>query len=96
MPGAWIDKDTGHKTIHLIPGGGENRSFYFHNNPFVPSDSNNNGKMIFYRKVSDENHFFSIDLTTKKIDQLTNKDKISGEIVGKESRKVFYQCGDRT
>ena len=96
MPEEWIDKDTDHKVIHLIPGGGENRSFYFHNNPFVPPDSNNNGKMIFYRKVNDENQLFSIDLTTKKIDQLTNKDKISGEIVGKESRKVFYQCGDRT
>ena len=94
MPEEWIDKDTDHKVIHLIPGGGENRSFYFHNNPFVPPDSNNNGKMIFYRKVNDENQLFSIDLTTKKIDQLTDKDKISGEIVGKESRKVFYQCGD--
>ena len=94
MPQEWIDKDTGHKVIHLIQKEGENRSFYFHNNPFVPSDSNNNEKMIFYRKVNDENQLFSIDLTTKKIDQLTNKNRVRGEIVGKKSRKVFYQCGD--
>jgi oligogalacturonide lyase len=94
MPEKWIDKDTGHKVIHLIPGRGENRSFYFHNNPFAPSDSNNNEKMIFYRKINGESQLFSIDLTSKKIYQLTNKNRVSGEIVGKESRKVFYQCGD--
>ena len=38
MPDEWIDKHTEHKIIHLIPEDGENRSFYFHNNPFVPSD----------------------------------------------------------
>lgn len=94
MSEEWIDKDTDHKIIHLIPGEGENRSFYFYNNPFVPSDANNNEKMVFYRKVNDENQLFSIDLTTKKIDQLTNKNRVRGEIVGKKSRKVFYQCGD--
>jgi oligogalacturonide lyase len=94
MPVEWIDKDTGHKIIHLIPGAGENRSFYFHNNPFVPSDGNNNEKMIFYRKVNNEDQLFSIDLKTKKVDQLTNKNRVSGEIIGKKSRKVFYQCGD--
>ena len=94
MPEKWIDKDTGHKIIHLIPGVGENRSFYFHNDPFVPSDGKNNEKMIFYRKVNNENQLFSIDLKTKKIDQLTNKNRVSGEIVGEKSRRVFYQCGD--
>ncbi|MEJ2616353.1 MAG: oligogalacturonate lyase family protein [Ignavibacteriaceae bacterium] len=94
MPDEWIDKDTGHKIIHLIPGKGENRSFYFHNNPFVPSDGKNNEKMIFYRKVNNENQLFSNDLKTHKIDQLTNKKGVRGEIVGKESRKVYYQCRD--
>lgn len=94
MPNEWIDKDTGHKVIHLIPGTGENRSFYFHNDPFVPSDGKNNEKMIFYRMVNNENQLFSIDLKTKKIDQLTNKNNVRGEIVGKGSRRVFYQCRD--
>ena len=94
MPEEWIDKDTGHKVIHLIPGTGENRSFYFHNDPFVPSDSSSNVKMIFYRKVNGENQLFSIDIKTRKIDQLTDKKGVRGEIVGKKSRKVFYQCRD--
>jgi len=94
MPEEWIDKDSDHKVVHVIPGDGENRSFYFHNNPFVPSDGKNNEKMIFYRMVNNENQLFSIDLKTKNIVQLTNKNRVRGEIVGKESRKVFYQCGD--
>ena len=94
MPRGWIDKDTGHKIVHLIPGEGENRSFYFHNDPFVPPNENNNEKMIFYRKVDNENQLFSIDLKTEKIEQITNKHRVNGEIVGKKSRKVFYQCGD--
>jgi len=90
----WIDKETGHKVVHVIPEEGTNRSFYFHNNPFVPSDGNNNEKMIFYRKVKDENQLFSVDLKTQKIDQLTSRDRVKGEIVGKISRKVFYQISD--
>lgn len=35
MPAQWIDQDTGHKIIHLVPGEGDNQSFYFHNNPFL-------------------------------------------------------------
>ena len=94
MPNEWIDKDTGYKIIHLIPGTGENRSFYFHNNPFIPADGNHNEKMIFYRKVNNENQLFSIDLKTKKINQLTYKNGVRGEIVGNKSRRVFYQCRD--
>ena len=94
MPYEWIDKDTDHRVIHFIPGTGENRSFYFHNNPFVPANEKNNEKMIFYRKVNNENQLFSIDLKIHKIDQLTNKQGVRGEIVGKESRKVYYQCRD--
>jgi len=94
MPEEWIDKETGHKVVHVIPEEGTNRSFYFHNNPFVPSDGNNNEKMIFYRKVKDENQLFSVDLKTQKIDQLTSRDRVRGEIVGKKSRKVFYQIND--
>ena len=94
MPSEWIDKDTGHRIVHFIPGDGDNRSFYFHNNPFVPSNGDKNEKMIFYRGVDDERQLFSIDLKTRKIDQLTNKIRVRGEIVGKQSRKVFYQCHD--
>ncbi len=94
MPEEWIDKDTGHKIIHLIPGDGENRSFYFHNNPFVLSDGEKNDKMIFYKKKGEDNQLYSIDLKTREISQLTNKSRLRGEIVGKQTRQVYYQCRD--
>ena len=40
MPDIWIDKDTGNKLIHLTRRKGDNRSFYFHENPFVPANAN--------------------------------------------------------
>ena len=48
MPAGWIDKDTGHKIIHLVSREGENRSFYFHNNPFLQAKGETNEKMILY------------------------------------------------
>jgi oligogalacturonide lyase len=62
MPEEWIDKDTGHRVMHLIPGDGDNRSFYFHNNPFVPANGQHNDIMIFNREVGEERQLFSIDL----------------------------------
>ena len=93
MPDIWIDKDTGHKIIHLTTREGVNRSFYFHNNPFVPANASENGKMIFRGVVDGERQLFSVDLKTRKTQQITNKKGISGEIVGPKSRQVFYQCG---
>ncbi len=94
MPEAWIDKDTGHKLIHLTDREGDNRSFYFHNNPFLPATSTENEKMIFYGMVDGERQLFSVDLKTRETVQLTNKKGVSGEIVGKNTRRVFYQCSD--
>ena len=94
MPGVWIDQDTGHKLFHLTPRDGDNRSFYFHNNPFLPAKDGIDEKMIFYGTVNDQRQLFSVDLKTKEMDQITNKKRVSGEIVGKKRREVFYQCGD--
>jgi oligogalacturonide lyase len=94
MPETWIDKDTGHRLTHLVKGGGENRSFYFHNNPFLPATRTENEKMIFYRMVEGDLQLFSVDLKTSDTNQLTSKKGVSGEIVGKTGREVFYQCGD--
>ena len=94
MPSAWIDQDTGHKLIHLTPREENNRSFYFHNNPFLPAQDKMNDKMIFYGTVGNKRQLFSVDLKTKQMDQITNKQWISGEIVGKKGRKVYYQCRD--
>ena len=94
MPNQWIDKDTGHKVIHLTSRRGENSSFYFHNNPFLPASNGINEKMIFYGKVNNEMQLFSVDLKTGKADQISNKKEVSGEIVSVKSREVYYQCGD--
>ena len=94
MPDQWIDKDTGHKIIHLTSRKGDNRSFYFHNNPFLPAIKGENEKMVFYGSVDDNRQLFSLDLKTREADQVTNKKSIKGEIVGKNRREVFYQCGD--
>lgn len=94
IPNQWIDKDTGHKIIHLTSRKGENRSFYFHNNPFLPSLNGVNEKMIFSGKVNDDMQLFSVDLKTGNADQITNKKEVSGEIVSVKGREVYYQCGD--
>ena len=94
MPEVWIDKDTGHKILHLLKKEGDNRSFYFHNNPFLPATAGMNAKMIFYGSVNENQQLFSVDLKTHKTVQLTNKRKVSGEIVATKNRAVYYQCGD--
>lgn len=94
MPAEWIDKDTGHKIIHLVPGDGVNQSFYFHNNPYVQANGGEGKKMIYYGKVKDDMQLFSVDLKTRQTSQLTNKKRVSGEIVSTKGREVYYQCGD--
>jgi oligogalacturonide lyase len=94
MPAEWIDQDTRHRIIHLVNHEGENRSFYFHNNPFLPSVENTNEKMIFTGMVNGNPQLFSVDLKTRQADQITNKRGVSGEIVAPRSREVYYQCGD--
>jgi len=94
MPVKWIDKDTGHKIIHLVSREGENRSFYFHNNPFLPAKGGIGEKMIFYGMVDKDMQLFSVDLKTNAASQLTNKKGVAGEIVGGKTRQVYYQCGD--
>lgn len=94
MPAEWIDKDTGHKVIHLTTRRGDNRSFYFHNNPFLPAISGVNEKMIFSGKVDEDMQLFSVDMKTGKADQITQKKDVTGEIVAVKGREVYYQCGD--
>jgi len=106
MPDEWIDRDTGHRIIRLTRRDGYNRSFYFHNNPFIPQLSDEGDKMVFYgsgqQYTSDRSdrrggmmQLFTVNLKTLEIDQLTHHPNfISGEIVGKKRREVFYQSGD--
>lgn len=95
MPEEWIDKDTKHRVKRLVERPGNNRSFYFHNNPFLKSKDGKNDIMIFYGSENDTNQFFSINLKTSEIDQITNSNSNKkGEIVGKKTRKIFYMVAD--
>ena len=94
MPNAWVDLDTGHKIVHFVDREGDNRSFYFHNNPFLPSTDQFSGKMVFSGKVDQESQLFVDELETRKVEQLTHKKRVSGEIIGAKSRSIYYQSGD--
>lgn len=106
LPDEWIDKDTGHKIIRLTRREGDNRSFYFHNRPFLPSLDKNADLMVFYgseqARSSDQlftggeqRQIYTVNLKTFEIEQLTNHaSPISGEILGDQSRKVYYRSAD--
>jgi len=95
MPLEWIDQDTGHKVMRLSRRQGSNRSFYFHNNPFVPASDGEDDKMVFYGSVGEVRQLFSINLKTLAIQQLTNHPtRFIGEIVARRRREVFYQARD--
>ncbi|MBN1999092.1 hypothetical protein JW935_16150 [candidate division KSB1 bacterium] len=95
MPEKWIDRDTGHKVTRLSQRQGSNRSFYFHNNPFIPATDGKNDKMVFYGDVEGSRQLFCIDLNTMVTEQLTfNPSRFGGEIVARNRREVFYQAQD--
>ena len=104
MPDVWIDKDTGHKVMKLTRRSGSNRSFYFHNNPFL-----NDHEMVFVgtdveQASTDMRHnstagtikqMYAVDLNTLAIRQLTNDPKgVSSEIVCSTTGQIFFQQKD--
>lgn len=91
----WIDKTTKHKIEKIVDRAGNNRSFYFHNNPFFKSKDGKDDLMIFSGSTETGNQFFTVNLRTKKIVQITHKvGKKRGEILGTKTRKVFYMIKD--
>lgn len=94
MPAEWIDKDTGHKVIRLVNRDSSNASFYFNNNCFVPQVKGEGDLMVFYGSTPKGNQLFTINLKTKKTEQLTHHEKIAGEMVCPKTRSAYYQSGD--
>lgn len=95
IKGSWVDKDTQHVIQKIVDRNGDNRSFYFHNNPFLASKDGNGSLMIFSGSTATGNQFFSVNLKTRQIDQITDKNGIKrGEILGKNTRKVYYMIKD--
>jgi oligogalacturonide lyase len=94
MPAQWIDQETGHKVVRLVNREGDNASFYFNNKPFVPQAGSEGDLMVFYGKVGNGWQLFSLNLKTSKTEQLTSREKVSGEMVCAKTREAFYQSGD--
>lgn len=91
----WIDSETGHRVEKLIDRKGSNSSFYFHNNPFLPTKDKKGWLMVFYGSTPNGTQIFTIDLKSKNIEQITTKSGgKSGEIVGVKTRKVYYRIND--
>ncbi len=106
MPDEWIDQDTGHKVVKLVRNGRINMSFYFHNNPFVGNKmvfcsgipqgkaANIPAKEIYNMGV-DNSQMYWVDLSSLKIEQLTNEPKsVRSEIICAQTKELFYQIGD--
>jgi oligogalacturonide lyase len=89
MPETWIDAATKHTIVRLTNKPGANASFYFHNNPFVGN------KMVFYSTDSSGKQLYTVDLATRKLEQLTHHTSpMSGEIVNTKGHNVYYQIKD--
>ena len=91
MPAAeWLDQATGHKVVRLTTLDGTNGSFYFHNNPFVPSAAG--AEMVYYHTDAQGQQLRLLNLQTRQSRPLTGYYKrIQGEIVGRKSHDVYYQ-----
>lgn len=106
MPAEWIDQDTGHRIVRLTGPDGNNQSFYFHNNPFMPSGSGKGNLMVYFGNIpdnmndrmlsqTDNRQLFTLNMKSLEKKQVTrHPSRISGEIVGKQRKEVFYQSGD--
>lgn len=95
MPDEWIDADTGHKVMRISRRAGGNRSFYFHNDPFLKTPDGQQDLMVFYGTTETGNQLFTLNLQTLETKQLTDTpSRKSGEIVGSRRREVLFQTRD--
>lgn len=95
LKNVWIDSVTGYQIEKLVDLSGNNRSFYFHNNPFLKTKDGKNTLMIFSNKKGSEVQFFSVNLENKKTTQITfKKGNKRGEILAPKTRKIFYMVAD--
>jgi len=84
LPREWIDPDTGHRIVRLSEDPGS-QTFYFHQNAYTEGGD----KLVF----STRSGLSTYDFKTKKIEQIVDG-RAGGVIVGRKTRKVFYQKGD--
>lgn len=101
MPNEWIDSATGHLIVRLSRREGNNRSFYFHNNPFLRTSDNKGWEMLYYGSTHHGDQLFTVNLPEDQKDyhhqseQITFfSKKFSGEILGTQKRDAYFQSGD--
>jgi oligogalacturonide lyase len=95
LPLEWTDSLTRHRVIRLTRTGTDNKSFYFHNNPFVKTPDGKEDLMIYAGVANGVRQLFSLNLNTLEIIQLTDRARgAGGEIVDKVHREVIFQRGD--
>ncbi|MDR0415674.1 MAG: oligogalacturonate lyase family protein [Prevotellaceae bacterium] len=95
LPLEWVDSLTHHRIIRLTRTGTDNKSFYFHNNPFVKTPDGSEDLMTYAGVVDGRRQLFCLNLKTLESVQLTNRTRgANGEIVDKAHREVIYQAGD--
>ena len=84
LPREWVDPDTGHRIVRLSDEPGSS-SFYFHQYAYTEGGD----KLIF----STRGGLSTYNFKTKTIEQIV-EGRTAGVIVGRKSRKVFYEKGD--
>ncbi len=84
LPREWVDPDTGHRIVRLSDEPGSS-SFYFHQYAYTTGGD----KLIF----STRGGLSTYNFNTKKIEQIV-EGRTGGVIVGRKTRKVFYEKGD--
>lgn len=95
MPDEWIDNVTHHKLIKLTRREGNNGSFYFHNNPFIPQTKNEGDRMLFYGSNKGIQNAYTVNLKTLAIEQITfSKTRVGSEIIGHKYNNLYYQIKD--
>lgn len=97
---SWLDEATGRRVTLLSTREEKSQSFYFHNNPFLEGGAEGDGgKMVFIGKTPHGPQFFTLDLASERIEQITHhecanrQEFLKGEIVSRPRREIFYWSG---
>lgn len=95
MPDEWIDASTHHLIVKLSRRAGHNRSFYFHNYPFIQTPDGKGWEMIYYGSTSQGDQLFAVNLQTFQSRQITHLPfRFGGEIIAPKSRTAYVQSRD--
>lgn len=92
-PASWVDGDTGHRVVRLTSPFGPINNWYFDNNPFFPGKNGTGDLMVFENQVNGVPQFFTINLKTQSVNQITQSDdpKYLVPALLQNTREIIYQ-----